>query len=589
MGQDVHSYARPDEVAVRHIDLDIKVDFQEQIIAGTASLRVENKSQADRLYLDSRGLTIHEVRLDNDEDPASYQMGTEDPHLGSALMIDIEPSTKVVHIDYRSSPEAQALMWLEPELTADRTAPFLLSQSQAILARTWVPCQDSPKVRMTYSAKVQVPPGMMAVMSAENPTQVSQDGLYTFHMPQPIPSYLLAIAAGDLGFQALGPRTGVYAEPSVLERAAWELADTEKMVEAAEKLYGPYRWGRYDMIVLPPSFPFGGMENPRVTFLTPTMLAGDRSLVALIAHELAHSWSGNLVTDSTWNDFWLNEGFTTYIEHRIMEEVYGDEVEEMLAQLELEALRESLDRDFDDPRDTWLYLDLEGRDPDEGMNAVAYDKGHFFLRMLEETVGRQHFDAFLRGYFEHFAFESVDTGQFVDYLRQHLIAGDDALAKEMRIEEWIYGPGLPENTPQPQSAALRQVDEQLEAFAAGTPAAELSTEGWTTHHTLYFLRNLPAELSQQQLGGLDAAFGFSSTGNSEILCQWLAVALEHDYRESDAVLQDFLSRQGRRKFLMPLYRGLVESGRRQDARRIYESAKFGYHSVSRNSVEELFN
>ncbi|HSR51692.1 MAG TPA: M1 family metallopeptidase [Acidobacteriota bacterium] len=592
MGIDVHSYSRPEEVAVRHLDLDIKVDFERNVIAGTASLQIDNKTQSDQLHLDSRGLTIQAVRLedaDNQVSQGSHEVGRDDPQLGQELILPIEPDTRTVHIDYESSPEAAALMWLGPELTADKAGPFLLSQSQAILARTWVPCQDSPKVRMTYAAQVEVPQGLMAVMSASNPQQVSEDGRYSFEMPQPIPSYLLAIAVGKLEFQSLSPRTGVYAEPSVLERAAWELADTEKMVAAAEKLYGPYQWERYDMIVLPPSFPFGGMENPRLTFLTPTMLAGDRSLVALIAHELAHSWSGNLVTDSTWNDFWLNEGFTTYIEHRIMEKVYGDEVEEMLAVLELEALRESLASDFEDARETWLYLDLQGRNPDDGMNSVAYDKGHFFLRMVEETVGRERFDPFLRGYFDHFAFQSVDTAQFVAYLRDNLMAGDEQLAQDLRIDEWVYGPGLPENCPEPQSTALQQVEAQLQALNQGTAPADLDTEGWTTHHYLYFLRNLPQDLSEERLAGLDAAFSLSETGNSEILCQWLGVAVEHDYRAADQALEAFLSRQGRRKFLMPLYGALVDVGRGDDARRIYDSAKFGYHSVSRNSVEGLLN
>ncbi|MDX1583960.1 MAG: M1 family aminopeptidase/hydrolase, partial [Thermoanaerobaculia bacterium] len=419
-GIDPHSYSNPDEVVVRHLSLDLDVDFDRKVLDGLAELRIENLGESDRIVLDTRDLDILGVKLDDGTETEWY-LGEGDPHLGRPLVVRLEPGTTGISIRYETSPEAAAVQWLSPEQTLGKTDPFLFTQSQAILARTWIPIQDTPGVRMTYDATVRVPEGLLALMSAENPTEDDPSGLYEFEMPQAIPSYLLALAVGDLEFRALGPKSGVYAEPPMIERAAWELADTPEMIEAAEALYGEYRWGRYDVLILPPSFPFGGMENPRLTFATPTIIAGDRSLVSLIAHELAHSWSGNLVTNATWDDFWLNEGFTNYFTSRIMEAVYGREYAEMLALLSMQDLQEEIEELGPESPDTYLKLDLEGRDPDEGMTDIAYEKGYFFLRLLEETFGREVFDDFLRRYFDRFAFHSMTTEGFVQYLEEELI------------------------------------------------------------------------------------------------------------------------------------------------------------------------
>ncbi|MEM7316195.1 MAG: M1 family aminopeptidase/hydrolase, partial [Planctomycetota bacterium] len=444
LGNPVHSAAKPDDVAIKHLHLNLKADFSTKQLSGSATLTLDRKSDSTKLRLDMLGLTINSVK-DAGGKLLDYSMEPFDSYLGRPLEIELgEKSAGVskVVIEYSTRPGAEALQWLSPEQTTGGKHPFLFTQSQAILARTWVPCQDTPAVRITYSAHIEVPKDLMAVMSASNPVKKSPNGHYDFEMKQPIPSYLLALAIGDLEFKSIGPRSGVYAEPNVIEKAAWELADTEAMIEAAEKLYGPYRWDRYDVIFLPPSFPFGGMENPRLTFATPTILAGDRSLVALIAHELAHSWSGNLVTNATWDDFWLNEGFTVYFEQRIMEAVYGRKYSEMLAKLALESLKEelqSLTR-----RDTWLKLDLRGRNPDDGMTGVAYDKGYLFLRMLEETVGREKWDSFLKEYFTQFSFQSMTTEScFVKRKNKK----QKTTVSKMKQKPLGFGPGRPDNSP----------------------------------------------------------------------------------------------------------------------------------------------
>ncbi len=584
--RDIHSFARPDEAVVKHLALDLTVDFTRHQLSGSATLQIEHRG-ARELVLDSNGLSVGSVTLD-DGTRAKFSLGESQPYLGRALTIAIAPQTKSVKIDYQTSPDAAAVQWLDPEQTAGTKHPFLFTQSQAILARTWVPCQDTPGVRMTYEATVRVPRGLMAVMSAENPTEPNADGVYRFRMPQPIPSYLLALAVGDLAFRKLGRNSGVYAEKPVVEAAAWELADTQRMIDAAEKLYGPYRWGEYDVLVLPPSFPFGGMENPRLTFATPTILAGDRSLVSLVAHELAHSWSGNLVTNATWNDFWLNEGFTVYFERRIMEAVFGRDYSEMLARLGLQDLEATVRELGPDSADTHLLLDLTGRDPDDAANKLAYEKGYFLLRLIEETVGRKSFDAFLRDYFERHAFQSMTTRAFVDDLRKNLLSKHAGAEDRIGVGRWVEGPGIPPNVPRVQSDAFEKVEEQVRRFESGTPADQLKTAGWSTHEWIHFLRHLPAALTTTQMAQLDKAFRFSASGNSEILHEWLLQSIQHDYQPAFDALEKFLLSQGRRKFLKPLYEKLAEteSGRTR-AKTIYGKARPTYHAVSRGTIDGI--
>ena len=519
--RDLHSYANSDEIRVTHIELDLEVGFDERRLRGSAMLSFDRLVEgADALILDTRDLTITAVESWSPTggfDAATFSLAEADPVLGAPLTVVLPPEATRARVSYETSPGASGLQWLTPEQTAGREQPFMFTQSQAIHARSWIPLQDSPAVRVTYGARIRTPAGLRAVMSAANDPEAAADGDYRFDMPQSIPSYLIALAAGDLAFRSLGERTGVYAEPSVVDAAADEFADTESMMAATEQLYGPYRWERYDLLVLPPSFPFGGMENPRLTFATPTILAGDRSLVSLVAHELAHSWSGNLVTNATWRDFWLNEGFTVYLERRIVEAVYGPDREAMEAVLGLRALHADLER-LDDA-DQILHVDLAGRDPDAGMTQVPYEKGALFLRRLEEAAGRERFDAFLRGYFDHFAFRSITTADFLAYAAEHLLA-DEALAGAVPVEEWVRAPGLPADAPRPASEAFDVVETAAAQWAGGAVrAADLETAAWTTHEWLHFLAVLPERLEPARMAELDGAFGLTGSPNAEIAHQ----------------------------------------------------------------------
>jgi aminopeptidase N len=540
--------------------------------------------------------------------PATFTIGVSDKILGAPLTIPLPAKATRVRIQYSTSPSASGLQWLEPAQTAGKKDPFIFTQSEAIHARSWIPLQDTPAVRITYTAHVRTPRNLLAVMSAENLSGPARDGDYRFRMQQAIPSYLIALAVGDLRFRSLGPRTGVYAEPHTIDLAARELSDTEKMVVATERVYGPYRWGRYDILVLPPSFPYGGMENPRLTFATPTILAGDKSLVSLVAHELAHSWSGNLVTNATWRDFWLNEGFTTYLERRILEAVYGRPREEMEAALGLRDLNEEIATLED--RDEIMHIDLKGRDPDDGSTDIPYEKGALFLRHLEETFGRARFDQFLKSYFNHFAFQSITTDQFVAYLQANLLDKDPGLAAKVPVDEWINKPGLPATAPKPTSPAFVRVEEQAKRWLSREiPVAKLPTARWTTQEWLHFLKfvqdrfeppavptgSTDAQVSHLSLAEtaklmaeLDLSFQLSRSGNSEIAFQWLLMSIRNRYEPAYPRLEEFLLTIGRRKFIKPLYEELAKTPEgKVRALAIYRRARPTYHPIAVTSIDDV--
>ncbi|KAA3617795.1 MAG: M1 family peptidase [Calditrichaeota bacterium] len=586
--KDIHSFANINDIIIEHMDLDLKVDFETHKINGIASLIVNNLSNTNKLVLDSWDLDILKVTLDKSDQEVKFNLGAYKKDFGQPLTIDILSETKVVHVHYKTSPKAQALQWLTPEQTSGKEHPFLFSQSQSIYARTWVPCMDTPSLRFTYTAKVTTDPNLLAVMSASNPTQKNEDGIYHFKMDQPIPTYLLALAVGDIEFQPLGENSGVYAEPSVIEKAVYEFADTPQMIKKAENLYGPYKWGRFDVLVLPPSFPYGGMENPRLTFATPTIIAGDRSLVALIAHELAHSWSGNLVTNATWDDIWLNEGFTTYFEYRIMEELYGRDYATMIEQIGYQDLKSTLDHIGHDHPDTKLAIDLTGRHPEEPVGKVVYEKGELFLRTLEVAYGRDKFDEFLKTYFDKFAFKTMTSDEFAKYISSTLTKETKSTGQAVLVYEWIYGTGLPKNYYIPDSPEFRKVDTQRQSFIEGNPASSLDVSNWTTHHWLHFIRVLPPKISLEQLSDLDKTFNFTNSGNSEILYAWFIKAIEHNYNTAFPALENFLMSVGRAKFVAPLYGALTQSEEgRVFAKEIYKKARPGYHPVTYGYVDGI--
>ncbi|HMI20653.1 MAG TPA: M1 family metallopeptidase, partial [Sphingomonas sp.] len=573
---DALSYAKPQIARVTHVDLDLTADFTTHIMRGTATLDILARPDAKEIVLDDNHLVIAKI-TDAAGHPLKYTVGAYDDYRGAPLTVQIGAARRIV-VTYRSSPDASALGWLPPALTAGKKEPYLYSQGESINNRSWIPTQDSPGIRQSWAAKITVPADLMAVMSAERLTPKGQPAAkgwhsYRFRMDHNVPPYLIALAVGDLAFRPLGPRTGVYTEPSMLDRAARELSDTERMVDTAERLYGPYRWGRYDILVLPPSFPFGGMENPTLTFATPTIITGDKSNVDVIAHELAHSWSGNLVTNATWSDSWLNEGFTTYFENRIDEAVYGQSRGATLADLSWDNLQRDL-KDAPSPDATRLHGEPEGV-----YGELDYNKGSTFLRTIEVAVGRPRWDAYLTSYFNRHAFQPQTTAGFLADIRANLIKGDKALEDKLNLDQWVYQPGLPNNAIHVRSATLTKIDETLERVNAGLPIASVDASHWSTQEWLRFLNGLPRKQTPERLAELDKGLGLSASPNPYIRSAWLVLAAQNRYDPAVASMEEFLPRIGRGLLIFPVYRALKAEGDwgTPIAKRIYATARANYH------------
>jgi leukotriene-A4 hydrolase len=598
LSRDFFTYANTAQFLTRHLELDLTVDFDRQVLTGSATLHMEQLDpDAEFVVLDSRGLDIraaHLARPGKDPVDLAFELGPYDSVKGEALTIRLprgyQPGKDLqLKITYRTGPDASAIMWLTPELTAGGQHPYMFTQSQSIHARSWVPLQDSPSVRFTYEATIHTPTELLALMSADNNPYALRNGEYRFRMPQPIPSYLLALAVGNVFFEPFGDDSGVYAEPDVLPAAGWEFADTQAMLDAAEAIYGRYQWGRYDLLILPPSFPFGGMENPRLSFITPSVLAGDRSLVSLIAHELAHSWSGNLVSNRTWRDIWLNEGTTSYLEARLMEVLYGDERADEERLLMYQSLLENLETV---PVDLQALAPVfESGDPDEGQQGMQYAKGQLLLEHLEALYGREVFDQYMAGYFEHFAFQAISTEQFLEYIDSKLLKTVPGIYSRQQLEEWLYAPGIPANVTVPSSENLEKTSALAVAWSAGeVPAGDIPVEDWSPQATVWFIKALPGKLSENQLRELDDALGLSVSRNAEIARTWFTEVAVRKHRSAYPGMRTHLERYGRIRLIRPVYQALVANG--EDAalaEEIFDQQKLHYHPLTVAAIVTLFD
>jgi aminopeptidase N len=585
---DPHSYFDDSQPRTRHLGLELEVDFEGRSLYGWALLDMGEPSSGP-LDLDTKGLEIHSVEGE-DEEEIPFELAEEEPVLGRRLRLDLPPGTRRVTVEYSTSPDAIGLQWLDPAQTEGQHHPFLFSHFQPIHARTCIPCQDSPRARVTYRAAITVPSTLTAVMSAgpagDQPGDRTGTTTFLFDMPQAIPTYLIALAVGELSSRDLSPRSRVWAEPGTVEAAAHEFAEIEQMIKTAEGLFGPYEWDRYDMIVLPPSFPYGGMENPRLTFLTPTLLAGDRSLVDVVAHELAHSWTGNLVTNANVDHFWLNEGSTVWAERRIVEALHGQDAAILGWAIGERALRTEFERFGAEASVTRLRNDLRGTDPDDVFSSIPYEKGSRFLMLLERTAGRERFDAFVRRYIERFRFTSITTEEFMEFVEKEL----PGVAGEVDAQRWLYEPGMPPNAPVFRSPQLEALNALAEGFSQGERPGREQIEGWSPAEMLVYLQHLPRPVDEDACRWLDENLQLTSRGNYEILVEWLTIAAASDYEPVFSRVKEVLVRVGRMKYLRPLYKALGGHPRtRALAREVYAAASPGYHELSRRASEAVMD
>ncbi len=594
--KDAHSYSNINEICTTHLNLELEIDFENKIVQGVARHTMSNHD-CDTAIFDIKALEIKKITLGEkgSEKETDFDIGDEDEWLGRPLEVKISPSTKYINIYYQTTGATEAIDWLAPSQTTGKKLPFMYTQGQAILTRSWIPLQDSPANRITYSANIKVPSELFAIMSADNPTEKNDQGIYHFEMKQKIPSYLIALAVGDLKYTSLGENCGIYSEPELSDACRYEFEDLPKMIAAAENLYGEYRWDQFDMVILPYSFPFGGMENPRLTFANPTLLAGDQSLVSVVAHELAHSWSGNLVTNATWDDFWLNEGFTVYFENRIMEELYGKEVADILAVIEQQELAGTLEEieNGDHPEDTRLKLELDARNPDEGLTDIAYVKGAFFLRTLEERIGRVKFDKFLKEYFNHHAFETIGTEDFVRYLNSELLEPNNIT--DFNVDEWIYQPGLPENCISISSKRLEKMTVLASAINEGKNIflganKNMQRGDYVTQEWLAFIRALSSEILPSDMAMIDHKLDFSRSANAVIKSEWYQLAIKTGYKDARPFMKEHLTLVGRRWLIAGIYETLHDSMDKSDlawGKEVFENAKSNYHFISKSTIQEI--
>lgn len=566
---DPSSFAVPSESVVTAVHLKLSVSFDDRVLSGSADLTVERRDPAaTHVVLDTRDLTITAVTDVATGAPLSWTEGEPQPALGRSLRVQLPAgSTVQVSVAYSTQPCCTALAWLAPEQTAGRKQPYVFSQCQAIHCRSMVPLQDTPAVKFTYTAEVTVPAGLTALMSGlrEGSETASNSATFRFRQPVPIPSYLMAIAVGNLESRSLGERSTVWSEPEVVDKAANEFVETEKMLETAEAICGPYRWGVYDLVVLPPSFPYGGMENPCLTFVTPTLLAGDRSLADVVAHEITHSWTGNLVTNRNWEHFWLNEGFTMFVERKIHGRMHGEPARHMSAAGGWKTLKETVNtRGKEDPL-TCLVPRLVGIDPDDAFSSIPYEKGHTLLWFLEQLVGgAEQFEPFLKAYIAKFQFKTLDTEDFLSYLTEFFSdKAKEGLFEKVDWSAWFSTPGMPPYEPT-FDKSLTDACSQLrrrwvdwdDSQEAPFSAADLDT--LSSNQIVGFLAELLEEkpLSLTKLKKMEDVYEMNARGNAEIRFRWLRLGIAGRWLEQVPAALEMVTTQGRMKYVRPLYRDL---------------------------------
>jgi len=542
------------------------VDFAQKRLVGEAVLSLRRVDPAaTSVLLDVSKLEVAGVTDRATGAALQFTVGSQSIN-GERLEVELPAGEAVeVAVAYSTTPACTALQWLSPEQTSGKQHPFLFSQCEAIHCRSMAPCQDTPSVKATYSAAITAPSDLTVLMSAIREGEVAVEGAVAvsrWKQEVPVQSYLIALAVGALERRTIGPRSAVWAEAALVDRAAGDFADTEVMLQAAEELCGPYVWGIYDILVLPPSFPFGGMENPCLTFATPTLLSGDKANADVIAHEIAHSWTGNLVTNVNFEHFWLNEGFTVFTERKIVGRMHGEPARHFSAMLGWRGLEETVEQVLGPTNPfTALVPRLAGADPDDAFSCVPYEKGSTFLWYLEDLVGGAAvFEPFLRSYYTKFAYKSIDSEQFKAFFLEQL--GSVAAVAEVDWQAWLHAPGMPIYKPAFDDSLARQAWELAAAWQAWDPATPAvfiqDFAAFSAKQQAEFLWTLlkAAPLEHVKLAAMAQLYQLDSCSNVETEFKWLRLGLASRWEAAVAPALALATVQGRMKFVRPLYRDL---------------------------------
>ncbi|XP_017773520.1 PREDICTED: leukotriene A-4 hydrolase isoform X2 [Nicrophorus vespilloides] len=561
---DPSSFSRPDLAVVTNIKLSLKVHFDQKIFSGNCDLTVKKLHEnVNEVVLDVKDLDIESIYETETNTKCKYTLSQPVGEFGSELAIEIPPkevNNYIFTINYKTRPHASGLQWLEPEQTAGKKHPYVFSQFQAIHARSFLPCQDTPYVKTKYEALINAPTDLSVVMSAIRDATKPMIGYNLHHFKQdvPIQSYLIAIAIGALESRKIGPRSTVWAEKEFIEMAANEFANTEKQLKTAEDICGPYVWGIYDLLVLPPSFPFGGMENPCLTFVTPTLLAGDRSLANVVAHEIAHSWTGNLVTNANFEHFWLNEGFTVFIERKILGRLESPQVQDFDAYGGTVELKEAINELGDSNPLTCLVVNLTGVHPDDAFSTVPYEKGQTFLRYLETIVeGPAVFEPFLRKYFDTYKYRSLTTDEFKAFFIEYFSSTPEI--KNIEWNKWLHTPGMPPVIPDYDKTLLKTIDEMKQRWLnwdEKSGPVPFSGDEITSIQKIQLLQDIFESEPQpiKKLEVLEEKFKFTEVQNAEIKFRWLRIGIKAKWEKIVDPALNWVNEVGRMKYCRPLYR-----------------------------------
>ncbi|KUM64460.1 hypothetical protein ACN42_g2662 [Penicillium freii] len=552
-----------------HVTANFDILFDQKKLVGNVVHQFKSitDGESKEIILDTSHLDIGVVKVDGQ--PSKWEFLPSLEPYGVPLKISLDNPVKLngtveVDIEVKTTDKCTALQWLTPAQTSNKKHPYMFSQCQAIHARSIFPCQDTPDVKATFDFNITSPlPAMTSGLPIRKSSMESKPDhqLYRFHQSVPIPSYLFAIASGDVAEAPIGPRSVVATSPDKLEECKWELeADTENFITTIEKIVYPYAWGEYNVLILPPSFPYGGMENPIFTFATPSIISKDRENIDVIAHELAHSWSGNLVTNASWEHFWLNEGWTVYLERRILAAIHGEAYRHFSAIIGWKSLTDAVEHFGDDHEFTKLIVDLKGKDPDDAFSSIPYEKGFNFLFYLENLVGKSKFDKFIPHYFTTFKRKSLDSYEFkaliLDFFKSDAEASK--LLDEVDWDKWFYAPGLP---PKPSfDTSMVDVVYELSKKWQSLPHSSFEPhisdiQSLTANQLVVFLEQmlvLETPLSPKISKLMGDVYGLAKSENIEVSNLYCQVGMKAG---DDSVIEpttELLGRIGRMKFVRPL-------------------------------------